>query len=193
MSDTIKSPYDVIHPKAVRLIEAMRPHCARIEIAGSLRRRMPTIGDIEIVAVPHRFTDLFGVMHENRPTSLDRFLDSHNINFSKRGAKYQQFQYGRFKVDLFMPSLETWGSVYTIRTGSSAFSHWLVTPQSAGGAAPYGVVFQDGRLSSGGRLLRTPEEEDVFAALGLAWIPPVERHGPIANPARVEPVWKFEE
>jgi DNA polymerase (family 10) len=193
MSAATKLPYAQIYSKAARLVEARRPHCQRIEIAGSLRRERPAVGDIELVAVPYRNTDLFGVVYENRPTSLDRFLDSHSITFTKRGAKYQQFQYGSVKVDLFLPFAETWGSVFTIRTGSAEFTHWLVTAQSAGGAKPDEVSFNGGRLYAGGRLLLTPEEEDVFAAVGLAWVPPQERHGPLANPARVEPVWRFVE
>ncbi len=30
----------------------LAPHCERIEIAGSIRRKKPDVGDIEIVAIP---------------------------------------------------------------------------------------------------------------------------------------------
>ena len=41
---------------------------------------------------------------------------------------------------------------------------------------PVGLRFQDGYLlRATGGCIPCPEEEDVFAALGLAWIPPEER------------------
>lgn len=44
------------------LVEAFKPYCRRVQIAGSIRRERPEVKDIEIVAVPHmRFgEDLFG-------------------------------------------------------------------------------------------------------------------------------------
>ena len=201
MSNTTKHPYNDIHPVAARLVSALRPHCHRIELAGSLRRQRPLIGDIEICAIPIRPTNLFGEELEDRPTALDRFLDTlvsegHDLNFTKRGPKYQRFRFGRYEVDLFLATQLTWGSVFTIRTGSADFSQWLVTQEPLG-ACPWLVRFGNdgaapGRLIHNGRLLATPEEEDVFAALGLAYIPPTERNGPPPNPARVPPVWRYE-
>lgn len=193
MSTTTKSPYAEIYPIATRLLDAIRPHCLRAEIAGSFRRLRQMVGDIEIVAVPIRPTDLFGHELEDQPTALDRFLDEHNTPFRKRGRKYQQFAYGRQIVDLFLTDQHTWGSIYTIRTGNWEFSRWLVTSQSAGGASPPGLTFHDGRLHANGRLLHTPEEADVFAALGLSYIPPSERNGPPSNPIRVDPIWRYDE
>lgn len=190
MSTTTKQPIAAVLPTAERILKALAPYCERIELADSLRRLKPQVGDIEIVAIPRRTHDLFNQPMPG-PSALDAFLDERAVIFTKRGQKYRQFIYGLFVVDLFLPTAETWGSVYTIRTGSWEFSKWLVSPQAAGGAKPEPVTFQGGRVWANGRLLATPEEADVFAAVGLAWIPPAERHGPIANPARVEPVWHY--
>jgi len=43
---------DVALTRAQELIEQLRSACERIEIAGSLRRGMASVGDIEIVALP---------------------------------------------------------------------------------------------------------------------------------------------
>lgn len=194
MSAVAKQPYGVVHPVAVGIVEMLRPYCRRIELAGSLRRQAAMVGDIEICAIPRRFVDLFGEETEGRPTDLDRFLDGHEVTFSKRGARYQQFKYGRFAVDLFLPNAATWGSVFTIRTGGWEFSRWLVMSRAAGGASPAGVAFVDGRVFANGRLLATPEERDVFAALGLKYIDPRDRGaGRPQNPEWVEPVWRYEE
>lgn len=193
MSATTKTPYPDIYPIAAHLLEALRPHCYRVELAGSLRRQAAMIGDIEIVAIPIRKVDLFGEELVDEPTCLDRFLDERLVVFTKRGKRYQQFAYGRYTVDLFLPTLATWGSIFTIRTGNWQFSRWLVTSVAAGGAAPPGLIPLDGRLHAHGRLLHTPEEGDVFAALGLAYIPPEERDGPPHNPVRVDPIWRYDE
>lgn len=56
---------------AGKLVELLRSGCERIEIAGSVRRGSPTVGDLEIVAVPklHWPTDLFGG-HSGHPVDL---------------------------------------------------------------------------------------------------------------------------
>lgn len=192
MSATTKLPHPVVLPTALRLADALRPYCRRIEAAGSLRRETPTVGDIEIVAIPRRPADLFGNDLPGEPTALDRFLAERHVTLTKNGPRYKQFTYGRHQVDLFLPTPATWGSVFTIRTGPWEFSRWLVTSKAAGGAAPSGLVFRDGRLYVGGRPLLTPEESDVFAALGLAYIPPAERFGPVAAPLQIDPIWNYE-
>lgn len=54
-------------PLAQSLAQSMRPFCERVEIAGSIRRKKPSVKDIEIVAIPKWETqpcvgDLFSVL-----------------------------------------------------------------------------------------------------------------------------------
>lgn len=112
MSNNTKLPIKDILPIAQTLVERLRPFCQRIEIAGSLRRKRPMIGDIEIFA---------------------------------------------------------------IRTGSSDFSKWLVTPVSWAGAMPIGMRQKDGYLWRGETRIDCPEESDLFTALGLSFIPLEDR------------------
>jgi DNA polymerase/3'-5' exonuclease PolX len=60
MSDNEKRPYAQMMTIARAVVERLRPACQRIEIAGSLRRHRPMVGDIEICAIPIMPTDLFG-------------------------------------------------------------------------------------------------------------------------------------
>jgi DNA polymerase/3'-5' exonuclease PolX len=191
MSATVKQPRADALRVALRLVEALQPYCHRIELAGSLRRETPLVGDIEVVAVPLSRTDLFGYPVKG-PTPLEAFLVGKGIEFTKNGDRYKQFKYGRHTVDLFLPTAATWGSIFAIRTGSWEFSRWLVTSRVRGGAAPEGVTFHDGRLYAFSRRLTTPEETDVFAALGLAFIEPRLRFGPADDPVCVEPVWNYD-
>ncbi len=188
MSTPTKSPRELILPVAEHLVVVLGQFCTRIELAGSLRRRTPLVGDIEIVAIPVPRRDLFG--HPiAASTALDTFLRD-RVALAKDGPRYKQFVYRGHTVDLFLPTEATWGSVFTIRTGSAAFSHWLVTTQPHG-ACPHAVAFIDGRLHAHGRPLHTPEELDVFHALGLVYIEPPLRLGPMPDAPRVDPVWNY--
>lgn len=91
MSATTKTPYAEIHPIAARLLDALRPYCHRIEIAGSLRRKRDMIGDIEIVAIPRRPRNLLGEELPNAPTALDQFLTEREVEFMRNGPRYKQF------------------------------------------------------------------------------------------------------
>lgn len=176
MSKTEKIPYNKAIVTANHLIDTLRPYCDRIELAGSLRRRRPMIGDIEIVALPRPILDLIGdpiKPQKNQPsTLLDLFLINKGVNLAKDGPKMKQFKYGRYTVDLFLPETpDHWGCIYLIRTGSVQFSKWLMTDAQH----QAGLRFVDGRLHSIGTPLNTPEEEDVFTALNLPWISPTMR------------------
>lgn len=173
MSKSPKRPYAEIFPVAKRIVERLRPYCQRIELAGSLRRGRPLVGDIELVALPRAQLDLFGNSTGSR-TLLDRFLEESGVQFAKNGKLYKQFAYGRHTVDLFLPaSPEHWGSIFQIRTGSHGFNMWI---QNAVALAA-DVRFKEGRLyrRSDSLLLDSPEEDDVFRHLQLPWIPPQHR------------------
>ncbi|NIN36317.1 MAG: hypothetical protein GTO60_14990, partial [Gammaproteobacteria bacterium] len=64
MSQANKQPLEIARGIAEQLVSAFAEHCERIEIAGSIRRLRPDIGDIEIVAIPiiDRQQALFGDM-----------------------------------------------------------------------------------------------------------------------------------
>lgn len=171
MSNTTKKPYQEVIQIAEYLVSALSPYCERIEVAGSLRRKRQSIGDIEIVALPTRATNLFGEIEPGLPTKLDVFLRDKGVKLLKDGALYKAFSYRGLKVDLFLPaSADHWGCVYTIRTGSHEFNMWLMAHQSK----VAGVKFHEGRLYNrySGALIETPEETDVFDALGLDYIEP---------------------
>lgn len=172
MSIGKKQPREKVLPVAQHIIEILRPLSDRIELAGSLRRERPSVGDIEIVTIPKRPLDLLGQPIPKRPDLVTEFLNHHVTTFVKNGPKYKQFKYGRYTVDLFLPTAETWGAIYTTRTGSREFNLWLMNTV----CPARGVRFDGGRLyGPGGFALNTPEERDVFTALNLPWIPPQYR------------------
>jgi hypothetical protein len=81
-----------------------------------------------------------------------------------------------------------WGVILTIRTGPGVFSTRLVTARRYGGGMPEGFRVRDGALWDGARLVETPEEADVFAALGLPWLLPEQRTDTV-RPVRRSGTW----
>jgi DNA polymerase/3'-5' exonuclease PolX len=64
MSDKSRWPASIARSVANELIAELQPRCEQLCIAGSLRRRKPEVGDIEILYVPrmgqvHRPGELF--------------------------------------------------------------------------------------------------------------------------------------
>ena len=114
----------------------------RVEVAGSLRRRLPTCGDIEICAVSkheQRYQrDMFGEVVEivdadllaARLTSLlkDGLVSKRETNGrGVWGSKHKRLSFDSAPIDLFCCDAERWGVILAIRTGPHPFSHQLVT------------------------------------------------------------------
>ena len=87
---------------------------------------------------------------------------------------------GRALVDLFITDWDRWGWIFLLRTGPAEFSHWLVKSKRYGGGLPSYLRADEGALCRGSEMLVTPEEQDVFALLGLPWMEPSERR-PLEN------------
>lgn len=191
MSSGPKRPFREVMAVAELVLERLSPMCERIEIAGSLRRECDLVGDIEFVAIPRPMNPrLDGVI--SRPYLLDLWLDEQaaggRLFRGKQGNRQQDFRFWTatrrlYRVELWLqPERATWGQNLMIRTGSQDFSRWMVTPRSQGGAVPCDdrgrqlYVSRDARWrTQSGELVETPEEEDVFALLDVAWFEPWER------------------
>ncbi len=187
-------PLERAEPLARELVDRITPACQRIEVAGSIRRRAPDVGDIEIVAIPRverrqrTLEDLFGTVEEHEVNCLDELCDqmlaAHELEqrLSEEGrktwgsgAKYALYR--DFALDIFTATPETWGVIFTLRTGPARFSHRLVTPKAYQGLCPSDLQFKEGRVvrRADGTPLETPEEEDVFRVLGYQYVPPQKR------------------
>lgn len=193
MSNGTKLPHRQVYPLAQKLLERLAPACDRIEIAGSLRRQCPAVGDIELVAIPRFVRPIMGVTPAERWgwSELDHLLADWDrdkkIDIVKgdklRGKKrrYTQFAFASnagqtYTVDLFIqPDPATWGVNLMIRTGSSGFSQRMVTSKAKGGLMPDGLRVENALVWADTRLLLTPEEEDVFELWEMAYVRPEER------------------
>lgn len=191
MADKTRIPLEHARLLADEVVALLEPSCDRIAVAGSIRRRRPDVGDVEIVCLPRYEViqaDLFAPGEGlNRDLLTARCSDlladgtlAHRPDVNGHpafGAKFKRLLYRGVPLDLFSPLPECWGVVFCIRTGPAEFSHRLVTPRRQGGLLPGWLRVSEGRIWRAQTALRTPEEEDVFAAIGLDWIPPEKRTG----------------
>lgn len=181
----IQLSLDDAKSQAEQLLQRLQPACHRIQVAGSIRRHRRYVGDIEIVALPrlHEQRDLFdvptGITSSWLDLTLGTMIEQGAIRVGEKwGPRFKQFTLPAYDtpVDLFITNEERWGTIFTIRTGSADFVQWLVTARQRGGALPAGWKIRDGILyNDDGHLIYTPEERDVFQALGLQYIEPPRR------------------
>lgn len=165
---------------AAALVDLLRPHCLRVEIAGSVRRQKAEVGDIELVAIPRTepAVDLFSDAPAVR--SRDFIAAALSIGELIRGdpttGKYSKFLMGDenpTQVDLFMVIPENWGLQFAIRTGSADFSHQVL----AKGWCRVGLESDEGMLRSAttGRVVHCREEQELFDLIGVPFVPPEKR------------------
>lgn len=203
MSEKCRIPLGEAEALADELLGLLRPACIRLEVAGSIRRRKETIGDVELCAIPKLAysDDLFGLRDDVHPfNELDALcaelresgeLGERLDKNGRRawGSAMKRATFKGFALDIFACTAEQWGVTFAIRTGGALFGHALVTPRNqtvrdesgrsyGSGLCPPWLHFRDWRVKrsdEAGNPFPTPEEEDVFGLLGLEGIPPQER------------------
>lgn len=116
-------------------------------VAGSLRRRLAYVHDIEVIAVPKvetmpiGFPDMFGEQAmgdvDLLSARMSEMLDAGetetrlDVNGSPRfGPKLKYLTYQGANVDLFTPEAGNFGWHLMLRTGPAPFSRQLVVPRS---------------------------------------------------------------
>lgn len=176
MSEGIRMSLPFARHLAENMVELLRPYCQRIEIAGSIRREKPTVGDIEIVLIPAMQPDLLGVWSFS-PGLISETLANDGFLLTKNGDHFKKahLSNGRASFDIFLTTPEQWGVIFTLRTGPEEFSHRIVTRRNQGGLLPSFLRVKEGRVWNGSVAMETPEEEDFFKAIEIPYILPKER------------------
>lgn len=181
MSTATKTPRAEVLAIACELKNYLAPHCERIEIAGSLRRGVAMVGDIELVYIPKVDwkVDLFGGQAEVGRNHVDQALSGkvwprETGRYGRLwGDRYKAGQLAGYAVDLFAVfDRAEWGLLLLLRTGPAEFSQRFVTPVRKGGWLPDGCRVDGRRLWRDGVPLDLPEEVDCFKAIGRAYVPP---------------------
>lgn len=148
---------------AERIVEELRPHCRRAEIAGSIRRRKEWVRDIEIVCIPKPYD--VGLFASGIATVVDRWP---KVNGDLPCKYTQRLLPEGIKLDLFLATRDNWGLIYASRTGSADYSHQVL----ARGWCRNGYHSKDGLLWKEGGVMPVMEEHHLFNLCGLAWVAP---------------------
>lgn len=168
-TDSKKYTYDEAHPIAKLVLELLRPHCVRCEIAGSIRRKKSEIKDIEIVAIPKPYE--IGLFENGIASVVNQWQKvKGELEYGK--SKYTQRVLPEgIKLDLFFAEEDNWGNILLIRTGDWEFSKkfmGVLLPQQ-------GYKQEDGFLTYNGKQISCPEENDLFLKAGIKYIEPEKR------------------
>lgn len=162
-------PYEEAYLIAQRVLDLLRPHCIRCEIAGSIRRQKSEVKDIEIVAIPKPYqTGLFqdGIASVvNQWPKVKGELDYGRTKYTQRILPEG------IKLDLFFAVKENWGLILALRTGSEEYSHRVL----ATGWVKHGYKSEEGMLISKGQSYEVLEEQDLFNMIGLEYVEPKNR------------------
>jgi DNA polymerase (family 10) len=152
-------------PLANRIVERMLevPGVTHASYCGSLRRFCETIGDIDIVVAAS----------EHEPV-MDALVSMKLVEtvLVKGDAKTSVVTHRGMQIDLRVVAAHQLGAAQLYFTGSKG--HNIKLRQRALGR---GWTLNEYALSEieGGRVVASETEEQIYAALGLAWIPPVLR------------------
>lgn len=159
-------PWAEAAAKAEDVLAQLAPHCERIEIAGSIRRKRPTVGDIEIVAIAKPYD--VGLFASGIATVVNQWVKVRGELPCKATSRILPCG---TQLDLFLVTEDNWGLQLAIRTGSAAYSHQVL----ATGWSRRGYTSQGGQLRRNGVTYPVRTEEELFRFAGVAWVPPEGR------------------
>jgi DNA polymerase/3'-5' exonuclease PolX len=148
---------------ADKVLLQLQPHCERIAIAGSIRRKKEEVKDIEIVAIPKPFeVGLFS-------SGIASVVNQWEKVKGELPCKYtQRILPEGIKLDLFFAEPENWGLIFAIRTGSAEYSHKIL----ASGWVKAGYTSREGYLWHGNDRYNCREEIDLFNRIQLKYVEP---------------------
>jgi len=158
MSKGNKIPYSEAAKIASTIEKEIKPLVDVCEVAGSMRRNRPEIGDIEFVVLPK---------------DHDHFLEWCEIHGFSGGRKIQKGHRQGRKIEFYIsPDRESLGSMMFMFTGDFQFNIAMRRRAKNRGLKinQYGVFDE---LS--GEKLASQTEEDIFSVLEKKWYKPEDR------------------
>lgn len=146
------------------IVEKLKPYCSRIEVVGSIRRRVPQVNDIDIVLIPRDYWNLY-----NEILSLCA-----PFNPKASGKKIMRITVLGTQVDLYFATPETWATLLLIRTGSTQNNIRLCTLAKKKGW--HLSASGDGLFDENGHKIAGDTEESIYNSLGIPYQNPRERN-----------------
>jgi DNA polymerase (family 10) len=188
MSQTnLRLSLKVAEDLAARIAAELAPVCERIEIAGSIRRRRETVGDIELVCIARHSPSLIpGVPGVSLlELALVAMAQKGKLipagrNEGERLKKYYlpalHHEGHDLKLEINISDAERWPVELAIKTGPAEFSKCLVTHRRDGGFLPTYCQIKSGWQVWEGQERRQFESERAFIEWACGeWIEPRDR------------------
>ncbi len=160
-----RTPISVALPVAQRIVAELLevPGVVHAEFCGSLRRFSETVGDVDVVVAAREAAPVMERVHKLRLNDREIASGATKTSFlTRRGLQ----------VDVRVVEPAQIGAALMYFTGSKA--HNIRLRQRA---LDRGYTLNEYALSKldGGAVVARETEEQIYAALGLPWIPPVLR------------------
>jgi len=154
----------------------LEPACERVTIAGSIRRRKPDVGDIELLCIP-KYVD--GVEQLDRVIKLlisQKILGFRLNRLGSRvyGPKNKLMLHipSGFGIDIFSTTEECWPVALVVRTGGAETNRRIARAALRKGWSfhAYGTGF-----TTPNGMIICHSEREVFETVGLRYQQPWER------------------
>lgn len=155
-------PLGAAWPAANDLLSALRATCDGVReaaVAGSLRRMRSTVGDIDLLVASDTPAEVMRAF-----LGLNLIAEVLLSGQTKTSARL----HNGLQVDLRVLEPQRWGAALQYFTGSQAHNVRLreIAQKQGLSLSEYGFKRPDGAE------ILCPHEEEVYATLGLPWIPP---------------------
>ena len=163
---------------ATDVVAALQPRAGQLAYAGSLRRMRETIGDVDILATADDEASAVAIMNAFKKLSDEVVVSGPTKTSIRMGSGPSGLQ-----VDVRVVRPRSWGAALQYFTGSQAHNVAVreIAVRKGLKLSEYGLFRED-------ELIASATEEDVYAALGMEWVPPPMRE----NTGEVEAALKKE-
>ncbi|GAI60598.1 unnamed protein product [marine sediment metagenome] len=154
----------------------LAPVCEKIEIAGSIRRQKPEVGDIELLCIPKYVAGVDQLDREIGALFIQQILGFRRNKLGSRvyGPKNKLLRHleSGIGVDIFSTDANCWSVALVVRTGGKETNKRIATA----------ALRKRWRFHAYGSGFSTPDgeivchsEREVFEAVGLHYQEPWER------------------
>ncbi|MBE2217992.1 MAG: hypothetical protein IAE90_07315 [Ignavibacteria bacterium] len=153
--------YDYIKIYSDEILQILKQGCRQIEIAGSIRRKMPECKDIDLVCIPDRYF-LEKILLEMKRSNPGTFTSFGSLN--------KRFRFKAVNIDVYIADEKNFGWIYYMRTGPVDWNKRTLMR-----LAKFDVTAHNGYLFKNGTIIRVENEQTVFDLLKVGFIEPERR------------------
>ena len=160
---------------AEKLKSLLAPVCEKIEVAGSIRRRKPEVGDIELLCIPRYVVGVDQLDREIGALMVQGILGHRRTRRGSRiyGPKNKlMIDISGIGVDIFSTDEKCWPVALVVRTGGKETNKRIATAALRKGWRFH--AYGSGFSTPDGEIVCRSERE-VFEAVGLPYQQPWER------------------